>query len=351
MTELFMAGIVFCFLFFGMFSLGNFVLIIEKEKKVSVGCLIICGFVLYFFLFELLAFPMMILRQPLDRLTVAWSVVMILLVLLSFFKFGKAWLQLWKLRKKRGYSLSFYIMIFLIGLQCVFAVLWTDNSPDAAYYVANVSTNIATNTINIYEPFTGIIQDEFYSRYLLGLYTVHNSVVCQLAGIHPLLLTKTVMSVFTIITSYIVYAQIGKKLFFNNREKVWKMLCFLSMIQFFFHTVYSNASFLLMRGYEGKSILANVVLPFVLYLGLCLFEDIKNRGAWMLLFCIGIAGVDISMSAMSIVPVAVSAVCILGIIYHRAWKYLKYYVVCILPSVGIIAIYFLTSRGYLSFRI
>lgn len=348
MVELLKAGIVFCALFFIMFSLGNYVLLIGRKEKHSVGCMVIYGFILYFFLFEFIAFPLMITKQPLNRLTAIWSFATVVLVLVSCLKFAGYWRQRWKERKQRGYSLSFYLMLMLIGLQCLFVALWSDNSADAAYYVANVSANIATNTINIYEPFTGVMQEEFYVRYLFGLYPVHNSVVCQLTGISPLVLTKTVMSVFTVILSYLVYIQIGMKLFQNQREKVWKMVCFLSLIQFFFYTMYSNASFLLTRGYEGKAILANVILPFVLYLGICLFENIGKKEIWLMLFCTGIAGADISMSGMSIIPVAVSAVCLSGIIYHRAWSRLKSYVLCILPSIGIILVYLLASRGYIT---
>lgn len=348
MTELFMAGICFGLLFFIMFCFGHFVFLFAgSEEGMSIQHLLISGFIIYFFLFEFFAFPMMILKLPLNILSAVWGVTVAVLVLLVCLKFGKRWIQVWKKRKKQGHSFSFYLMLLLIGLQCVFVALWSDNSADAAYYVANVSANVATNTINIYEPFTGVQMDRFYTRYLFGMYPVHNSVVCQLTGIHPLLYTKTVMSVVTVLLSYTVYAQIGRKLFSGCRENVWKFLCFLSVIQFFFHTVYSNASFLLMRGYEGKAILANVVLPFVLYLDLCLYDDIQNKRIWLMVFCAGIAGVDISMSALSIVPVAVTAVCISVIIARRAWRCLKYYIVCVLPSVGFIIVYLLVSRGYL----
>ncbi len=350
MTELIVAGIIFVFLFFIMFCLGNFVRLFEKKEKYSIGCRIVSGFVFYFFLFEIIAFPVMIARQPLHRLTMIWGSVIAFLVLAACVKFGKSWWEEWKARKLRGYSAGFYLMLFLIGLQCVFAALWTDNSPDAAYYVANVSANVATDTINIYEPFTGAMQETFYTRYLFGLYPVHNSVVCQLTGVHPLVLTKTLMSVAAIVLSYTVWAQVGKKLF-DKREQVWMLLSFLSVIQFFFHTIYSNASFLLTRGYEGKALLANVILPFILYLGLCLFENIKNRSAWLLLFATTVAGVDISMSAMSIVPVAASAACLVAIIGKRSWKSLIYYGICMVPSVLILAVYLLTSKGYLTFHI
>lgn len=351
MSELLKAGIYVICLFFVLFSLGSYVLIDQKKRQIPAASFCIFGFILYFFLFEFIAFPMMVLQRPLSELSIVWGILLGILVIVSCIKFGPYWIGRWKNREEKQYCASFFVMIVLVGVQCAFVALWTDNSPDAAYYVANVTANVATDTINIYEPFTGIPQEQFYVRYLFGLYPVHNSVASQVTGIHPLVLTKTVMSVATVILSYLVYAMIGEKLTGGNRKQVWRTLSFLAVIQFFFHTVYSNASFLLTRGYEGKAILANVVLPFVLYLALCLMENIDDRMSWFLLFCTGIAGVDISMSGMSILPVAVTGAAFLAMLYHRRWKKLKAYLICILPSVLILAVYLLASKGYLVFKI
>lgn len=351
MSELVRAAIFFVAFFFLMFCLGSYVQLIVSKEKITFGISVVYGFILYFFLFELVAFPMMILQRSLTELSFVWGILLGVLVIAACVKFRHVWIEQWKERIFRNYTADFYLMMLLIGVQCIFVVLWTDNSPDAAYYVANVSANVATDTINIYEPFTGALQEEFYVRYLFGLYPVHNSVVCQLTGIHPLLLTKTVMSVFTVIMSYLVYAKIGEQLFEKDEKKVWRLLVFFAIAQFFFHTVYSGSTFLFTRGYEGKAILANVVIPFILYLGLCLFGRIDDKKSWFMLFCTGIAGVNISMSGMSILPVAISAVALLAIFVHRAWRYLKYYILCILPSVAVLAVYLLCSKGYLVFGI
>lgn len=351
MFELIKAAAVFFLLVFSMFCMGSYVTGFSKDLKFSFGRTLISGFIAYFFLFEFFAFPMMVMKQPLSSLTILWCMVLLVLMAVACFRFGKIWIRQWKENKHRRYSPFFYLMLLLIAGQCLFVALWTDNSPDAAYYVANVSANVATNTINIYEPFTGTMQEQFYVRYLFGLYPVHNAVVSQAFKVHPLLLTKTVMSVFTILMSYLIYAQIGKKLFPEKRENVWKLLCFLSVIQFFFHTIYSNSSFLLTRGYEGKAMLANLVLPSVLYFGICLYEKIDDKAVWLMLFCAGVAGVDISMSGMSIVPVAVSAVCLPVILQRRAWKKIGLYLVCMIPSIMILAVYLLASKGYLVFSI
>lgn len=351
MIELLKVAVLFLVLFVIMFCLGSYVLLMDRKARYSTGSVLVFGFLIYFFGFEIFALPLMLMKQPLNVLSVLWTVTVICLTLFSCVKFSRYWKKIWHGRRHVRYSFSFFLMFLLILAQCIFVVFWTDNSADAAYYVANVSANVATNTINIYEPFTGELQDAFYLRYLFGLYPVHNSVVCQVTGIHPLLLTKTVMSVFTVVFSYLLYAEIGKKLFPEKPENIWRMICFLSLIQFFFHTTYSNASFLLTRGYEGKAILANIIVPAVLYLGLCLYENTNDRVVWSMLFLAAVAGVNISMSGMSIIPVAESAVILPVIICHKKWRKLINYGICLVPSVVILVVYIMGSRGYFSFEI
>ena len=93
MTELFMAGICFGLLFFIMFCFGHFVFLFAgSEEGMSIQHLLISGFIIYFFLFEFFAFPMMILKLPLNILSAVWGVTVAVLVLLVCLKFGKRWI-------------------------------------------------------------------------------------------------------------------------------------------------------------------------------------------------------------------------------------------------------------------
>lgn len=351
-TMIKIAGI-FAMMLFVFFCFGSFFVFEKRREERGIARAVLFGFIGYYFLFELVSFPMMLLQTSLRTLTVIWTITAAVICAAAIIRYLGAWKNCLDRQRaeKQKRPASFFVMLLLIGFQCYLVAVTPDNSVDSAYYVANVSTNLATNTINCYDPFTGAAMETFNIRYLFGMYPVANSVLCDLTGIHPLVLTKVILFVMTVVLSYLVYAQIGFCLFGKKKESVWLMLCFISVLNLSFHTLYSNASFLLTRGYEGKAILSNVILPLVFYLGCRLYEAFDNRTNWILLFMTGIAAVDLSMSSMLIVPAAVSAVVIPQMIRKKEWKKMGSYVICMIPSVIVLVVYFLGSRGFLQFPI
>ena len=121
----------------------------------------------------------------------------------------------------------------------------------------------------------------------------------------------------TVVLSYLVYAQIGKALL-KEKQMVWVLLCFISVVNLNFHTIFSNASFLLTRGYEGKAVLCNIILPFLFYLGLRMYQEKNGKRVWLLFFMTGVAAIDLTMSSMMTVPVAMSAVILPNLAGDRA---------------------------------
>ena len=123
------------------------------------------------------------------------------------------------------------------------------------------------------------------------MYPAANAVLCRLTGLHPLVVTKVILCMMTVVLSYLVYAQIGKALL-KEKQMVWVLLCFISVVNLNFHTIFSNASFLLTRGYEGKAVLCNIILPFLFYLGLRMYQEKNGKRVWLLFFMTGVAAID-----------------------------------------------------------
>ncbi len=139
-----------------------------------------------------------------------------------------------------------------MGIQLYFvAALQENGSADAAYYVGSVTTNLATDSISSFDPYTGKSTGFFNIRYVFSMYPAANAVLCRLTGLHPLVVTKVILCMMTVVLSYLVYAQIGKALL-KRKQMVWVLLCFISVVNLNFHTIFSNASFLLTRGYEER---------------------------------------------------------------------------------------------------
>ena len=235
----------------------------------------------------------------------------------------------------------------LIGIQLYFvAALQENGSADAAYYVGSVTTNLATDSISSFDPYTGKALDFFNIRYVFSMYPAANAVLCRLTGLHPLVVTKVILCMMTVVLSYLVYAQIGKALL-KEKQMVWVLLCFISVVNLNFHTIFSNASFLLTRGYEGKAVLCNIILPFLFYLGLRMYQEKNGKRVWLLFFMTGVAAIDLTMSSMMTVPVAMSAVILPNLVRKKRWGQSRLYLLAVLPCVLVLGVYLLGVRGIL----
>lgn len=238
-------------------------------------------------------------------------------------------------------------MLVLIGIQLYFvAALQENGSADAAYYVGSVTTNLATDSISSFDPYTGKALDFFNIRYVFSMYPAANAVLCRLTGLHPLVVTKMILCMMTVVLSYLVYAQIGKALL-KEKQMVWVLLCFISVVNLNFHTIFSNASFLLTRGYEGKAVLCNIILPFLFYLGLRMYQEKNGKRVWLLFFMTGVAAIDLTMSSMMTVPVAMSAVILPNLVRKKRWGQSGLYLLAVLPCVLVLGVYLLGVRGIL----
>ena len=143
-------------------------------------------------------------------------------------------------------------MLVLIGIQLYFvAALQENGSADAAYYVGSVTTNLATDSISSFDPYTGKALDFFNIRYVFSMYPAANAVLCRLTGLHPLVVTKVILCMMTVVLSYLVYAQIGKALL-KEKQMVWVLLCFISVVNLNFHTIFFECVVPADEGIRGK---------------------------------------------------------------------------------------------------
>ena len=163
-------------LFLGMLAvfccLGSFFIRENRYESGHLGETVLFGFIAYYFLFELISVPMMVLGAKLHLLAWVWAAVVAVLVIASICLHLGMWRE-WRKRSGgfwRGKTAAFYVMLVLIGIQLYFvAALQENGSADAAYYVGSVTTNLATDSISSFDPYTGKALDFFNIRYVFSM--------------------------------------------------------------------------------------------------------------------------------------------------------------------------------------
>lgn len=320
----------------------------KKKQEWPLILSIIIGFFLYYSLFFFCCVPIMIRFRPLSMLTRLWVPIVCIIVLVSCIKNGRAWYEKLKgvLTYIKCHPVVTVLLVLIAAVQIVIVTRSYNFTLDAAYYVANVATNVETNMMNVYDPFTGAWLDHYEMRYFFATYQINDAVVCQLTGIPALIQTKTIMAAVIIILTNMVYYLIAKTLFEAQEKAVVLMLGFMFLINITFITIYTSSLFLMTRTYEGKAIVGNLSLLVVFYLYLLLLKEKKTHGIWLMMFLICFGSMTISSSANMLLPVELSVLLLPLIFIKKDIKILPRYILCILPGLVMAVTYMAYVKGY-----
>lgn len=347
-------GMIILYLFLFL-AFGSLVTSRMKKCKYSFTLSVFVGMLLYYSVFQLLAVPVTLLKQPLSLLSALWGGTAAIVTVVSIILNRKLWYseakKLVSLPGKKKLLLCVPVVI-TVGL-AAYVSLRQIYYLDAAYYVGNVTTSVFTNTINRYDPYTGNPLEVFAIRYLFSNYHIQDAVVCQITGIHPLVETKTIMAAVVMIVSNIVVWQICGLFYKEDTGSKVLMFTFASVISLFsvtYYITYSNSSFLLLRTYEGKNVLASILAPGLVLLFGRIVQMPEQRGNWILLFLLSFAGPVLSTSSATLLPVGLSACLLPYMIWKKRAGILVPYICCVLPSVVVFGIYFLSTKGLFYIR-
>ncbi len=175
---------------------------------------------------------------------------------------------------------------------------------DDAFYIGTASTDLKTNSIYRYDPYTGYEYKLLPSRYVLSPFPVYLSFISRLIGMHPLSVAHTLFPIVFISMSYMAYYLIGGELLGDSKRDKGVFLLFISLIQMCsFYSVYTQGTFLLLRIWQGKSILANLILPMIFYLAIRTFREMGQKKEWVMLFCYMGAASFVSSMGIMLAPI------------------------------------------------
>ncbi len=325
---------------------------VEKEQD-NILMHMAAGYVIMFGVFEILTLPLIFMGQSLSLLTGIYGGIM-----------GAACIASLVLNYKRipgiicktvfavkSFTLCIWAQLLLIAGQILVYMRYQYTNSDDAFFVASATTSLATNTIFAYNPYTGAAYAKLPSRYVLSPFYAFTAVMSKLTEIHPAIVAHTVFMIVFLLLAYAVYALIGRALLSYNMEKVGYFMVVLSALNIFAaYSERTSSLFLLIRLWQGKAILAGILLPMVLYLAIRLFlsekapdEDCAHqpgrRADWLLLFLLMSA--CCMVSSMGIILGAIM-LGIFGMLFawrQKSFRLLIYSALCCVPNLLCAGIY------------
>ncbi len=336
---------------FILYFLFGSVLCASKEREMSLTRTVFAGLFFYYILFTICCISVMLRWRPLHVLTDIWLFIMAVVCLAGAVRARHKALGAFRRAAAFMAEHAFaFILIFITTAVFAAAVLISYQfTLDASYYVGNATTALQTDTINMYDPFTGEWLDHYEMRYFFATFTINDAVMCSLLHIHPLIWCKITMAGTAMIFTVMVLYMIARKLFGTDARKIATFILLSVAADFFMITIYTTAAFLTTRTYEGKCLLANVVLPGILYIYVCLLEDVKDRRQWLLLFLTALGASALSSSSNMLVPAMIAVTIIpLALLRKDPWVLPKA-LACMLPGIILTVIYIAYVKNIIVF--
>lgn len=330
------------------FVFGSLITGLFKKRRFSATLSVIAGFFLYFALFDLFCIPLMLLFRPLSLLSRLWAGAMVFIYIISAVINWKRWRVLFGetldfIKDHPGFCVFAGLLLIAEAVVIIYCYQFT---LDAAFYVGTANTSLATDSINIYNPYTGMWQDHFEMRYFFANYAINDAVMCYLSGMHPLVWTKTVMEGVVIILVNLVMYRMGRELFSDDLKKTGVFLFFTVVSSFFYSTIFTTADFFVTRTYEGKTVIGSLVIPMIFLVYIKLLKDHKDSFYWVLLLIMSVGSLVLSNSASMLFPAALGIMMLSLLFIKRDVFILLRSAVVVLPCIASLLSYILYVKGY-----
>ncbi len=330
------------------FAFGSLITGCFKEHRFSATLSVIMGFFLYYTLFEFVCIPMTLKLKPLHLLAYIWGGVIAAVVIVSLILNHRKWrcLIMESIAFAKSKPLFVLFCLIFVAIEAFIIVNSYQFTLDAAFYVGTANTSLTTDTINIYNPYTGMWQDHFEMRYFFANYAINDAVMCYLTGIHPLIWTKTVMEYVVVILVNIVMYRMGRLLFKDDLKKTGSFIFFAGLTSFFYSTIYTAQEFFVTRTFEGKTLLGSFVIPLVFLVYIKLLKNHNDLSCWWLLALMSVGSLVLSNSASMLFPAALLIFMLPLIIIKQDFGIAVKTGLLILPGLFSLILYILYVRGY-----
>ena len=315
-----------------------------KDKGLLI---LVVGFFGYFGLFQLVALPLIFLKISFHVLVIVWAVVCVLILLKGVIWNRKQLWQRFGMIKQELSVRQWYLalaaltlLLVLIFYQCIHYYMGFDT----AFYVGTINTTLYTDQMYVYDGETGLIEKYLDMRYALSGFYMSTTFWCKIFGVAPIIAQNYGMGSICMLMAVLLMFLIGKQIFKDDSRKAYLYTGIVIGLNCLFVSGYTTADFLLYRNSESKGFCANVVIAAVFYAIAALWSNIEKRENWRLLFIIAAASVPVSMPAILIVPAIIGIVALTECLIQKKVRYLWYGILCVLPNVVYLLLYFLYTR-------
>lgn len=351
---------------------GLFFCDVFGRRNRGIGTVFACGHLLMMAVFQMIYIPFLLWYNHFKPLVFTYAVGICAFAVFSVVRNREKIVTLFSIHREK--KISSYILwgiaALLIGLQLYKAVFYQYPDHDDAFYaVVSVITN-TNNDMYLDIPYTGETAS-IDVRHAFSGHPIYIAFLARVCGIHPTIVSHTVIPPLMIILSYILMKKIGDILLEKYREYVPVFLIFVSLMQIYGNaTIYTAATFFLTRTSQGKAVIGSVAVPAALlgmaYVGQLMMkkksEDrplaagdvggekmrrpIRIELIWVYMAMVFIMGAYCSSMAMFLIPLMAGGVAFLYAVMYKNIRVLIMSIASMMPMALLGIVYFLVLGGW-----
>lgn len=315
----------------------------NKKNQRNLGMEYTTGMLVMLAVFQVVAIPFTILKRSLSELTVVYSLVLVVICVFAMLNIRKVYkTRIIQIKKRAS---IWMIAFFFILLQIATSVFLNPDyvySGDDTTYITMANDTVETDQIYLTDYLTGehCSLGDVSPKYTLTSYLIFTSYLAKISGLHVLVLCKTVMPIVVIAMAYCIWIAMAEELFKWDTEKTIFFVIVLSILNIFGSFSNYTLSFrLLVCSWQGKALLAVVILPYLFFYCWQLFW--KKYGGKQL-FMVVIAMIAASSGTVfgnGLAPIMVLVIALIAGFYKKDYKTILHAGVCCIPNLVLMMIY------------
>ncbi len=251
-----------------------------------------------------------------------------------------------QLKEKKKREFLFWGAFFLLlAYQLFMSDRYMTSDGDDAYYLGHALLADRTDLMYVFGPYTGYESGTDY-RHMLSPFPMMIAMLARMSGLHTAIVAHSILPLILIPVAYLIYARIGCRLFEGERRE--RLPLFLGILALFTiwgnTTVYTRETFFLTRTWQGKAVLAALILPLC-FLVLMHISDAfqegkeKLRGWFILLLLVNLSGALCSSMALFLMPVMEFVLLLVMALRVKKPKLVLWGILCMLPDMAFLAVY------------
>ena len=332
------------------FGLGILPCRLLPKKYRSPGLIFAVGYLVMMALFECEYLPALFLGMKFSKLCLMFKLSAGFLSL-AFTILGVKDLKSVTFPKWNVFMIIFTVMVVL---QCVARWFQGVTDGDDAYFLGTAVSTYFGNRMYLLDPYTGFVTG-LDVRHALSPGGVFIAYLSNCMKVHPAITAHIVFADIAIILHYIVYYNIGRILF-EEKEKKDKYIplfgCFVCIFDVYGAvSLYTPATFLLSRTWQGKSVIANFCIPAAFLLLLLFIRKEETNRQWkeklafyvIMTVCTTLSALTMATTGLMIMPVVFVIGAVIMAIYRKKISLFLFTLLSLVP-IGAMGVLFMMLK-------